>query len=100
MRVPADNHKPFGGLGRRPKEPRTAYGRFAGCWKPARCWLLIGVSTPKPCVAASWGGGWGRDPRGLGWDSGCAGDPQVKLFILDLSAMLASLGQAKPTPAC
>uniref|UniRef100_A0A8C8XKD1 Cilia and flagella associated protein 73 n=1 Tax=Panthera leo TaxID=9689 RepID=A0A8C8XKD1_PANLE len=25
---------------------------------------------------------------------------QVKLFILDLSAMLASLGQAKPTPAC
>ncbi|XP_058547193.1 cilia- and flagella-associated protein 73 isoform X4 [Neofelis nebulosa] len=25
---------------------------------------------------------------------------QVKLFILDLSAMLTSLGQAKPTPAC
>lgn len=40
---------------------------------------------------------WGLDIQGLGCDSGCVGDPQVKLFILDLSAMLASLPLTVPT---
>lgn len=39
--------------------------------------------------------GWALTPGG--WDvTLAAGDPQVKLFILDLSALLASLPQAKP----
>lgn len=59
--------------------------------------LLRGLSTPTPAPQGSVHWEWGLDIQGLGCDSGCVGDPQVKLFILDLSAMLASLPLTVPT---